>query len=237
MTNLGVEVAKTVSVLLRDPSNFAASMKMVDLRAQLPPVRWGFERIVRELPEAERERLRELTMQPVDFAALAKMEPGSFGRIYLDFFKLQETSSTAYFDAWPGLLESIQSNWILRRVVKLHDMHHTLLGFETDNYSEVGIMAFAARNYRDPNGFFGMLGVPAYTFLYGSPSKLLGAVKRGWELGATAQNLFFQPIEEYLPLPIEEARRRCGIYLSAEEARRFAAGRGLREVEPERFRQ
>lgn len=235
MLSKGREVTEVLGALLRDPSDFRASMKMVDLRSQLPPVRWAFERIVEDMPVAQRERLRELTLQPVDFDALGKLPAGTFGAMYLDFFRHQVTTSTSYFDAWPGLLETIQSNWVLRRVVKTHDMQHTLLGFETDVHSEVGLMAFAARNYRDPNGIFAMLGVPAYTFLYRSPRRLLGAVRRGWTLGAAAENVFAQPVEEMFELPIEEARARCGIHLSREDAERFARGQNLREVEAFRF--
>lgn len=204
-------LVESIAALVRDAEDFDASMRLVDARASLPPMRWAIDRVVAALPDDRREALRQKTLEPIAFEQLQALPTDTFGRAYVDFFRQHHISETSPFDSWPKLLETTQSNWVLRRMIKTHDMHHVLLGFGIDVCAETGLMAFTTRNYRDPHGMFAMVGLPLLTAHSRQPRRLWREVRRGWALGEQAQNLFVMPVEDLLPLTLTEARRRCGI--------------------------
>lgn len=200
--------------LVRNPWSFTDQMKFFEARQEWPILHWAYERMVDELSPEQAERLKELTFRGTDLDELAKLPEGTFGRAYVDFFRRQNVKATGYMDAWPAMAKVVERSWIVRRSLKLHDMHHVLLGFPCDPPGEWGITAFTVRNNREPNHAVALVGFPAVALLYGDVRSAVTNIVHGWKLaGLVDQNLFYVPLEDMFELQLDEVRRRCGIPL------------------------
>jgi ubiquinone biosynthesis protein COQ4 len=149
-----------------------------------------------------------------DHEALRALPEGSFGRTYLgfmeaaglnakDLIEAEEAGTVAQADLDPD------RRWLADRGRDSHDLWHVLTGYGRDEAGEVGLLAFTYALY--PNPGIGiillaslLIGPKTWNFVF--ERYLQQARRRG-----KAANLEFAPYEEWLPLPIEEARRRAGI--------------------------
>jgi ubiquinone biosynthesis protein Coq4 len=232
MPNKSIQLRESLARSVRELLNFKRPMKFFESRWHWSPLTWGYEAMLSGLAADQRNRLKTLTLEQLDMAALSKLPPGTFGREYVDFFKQQHVSATSYVDAWPAMTRVLERSWVVRRTFKLHDMHHVLLGFSCDHLGEWGITAFTVRNSREPNNCLALIGLPIGALLLRNVFGVLRAAHNGWRMaGHVHENLFHAPLEEMFDQPLDEVRRKCGISLPEVAAQCARAG-GTRALAP-----
>jgi len=180
----------------------------------------------------EPEGRRQLAERPdllaalSDHEALRALPEGSFGRAYLafmeeaglnaeDLIEAEDEGTEAQADLDP------ERRWLADRGRDSHDLWHVLTEYGRDEAGEVALLAFTYAIY--PNPGIGVILLAAMligpkTLGFQWERYLLQAYRRG-----KAAGLDFAPYEEWLPLPLAEARRRAGI-VPPEAAHR---GRGI----------
>lgn len=149
-----------------------------------------------------------------DHDSLRALPEGSFGRAYLDFMEeaglnakdlieAEAAGTAAQADLDPD------RRWLADRGRDSHDLWHVLTGYGRDEAGEVGLLAFTYANYPNP-GIGAILLVALLigpkTLRFAFERYLLQAYRRG-----RAADLDFAPYEDWLCLPLDEARKRAGI--------------------------
>lgn len=152
---------------------------------------------------------RDRNFEALDIEQLSAYPEGSFGHAYSQFMARNKLYP---FNFSARVLELFGRYPVSMRYVRLHDMIHVLLGFETDINGELGVYAFvgeqkynqtmnkAARSAR----FVGRL-------MFWSRAAVQVAQARGVALAANAKVLVAEPLEEMLELPLEQVRRDLGL--------------------------
>lgn len=169
---------------------------------------------------AEPEGRRQLRERPdllatlSDHEQLSKLPEGSLGRAYLDFMQEAGLEAQGLVEAEAegesGLVElDPDRRWLADRGRDSHDLWHVLTGYGRDEAGEIGLLAFTYANYANPGIAVILLAAIAIgpkSFKFEFERYLLQAYRRG-----KAAILDFAPYEEWLTLPLEEARRRAAI--------------------------
>ena len=194
--------------LLRDPADFASGVRLFDSVADTRLLRGIYARMLANLSNDERERLREHTARPVDLAAYARMAPGTLGRAYASFFDATGLRPDSQRVVHPPVAETFARDWVYERFVRVHDFHHVLLGFSTDVWGEVGLQAFNFANFGEPFGAMATLGSPLVAWHSGDPMRFSREIAKGLRLGAQLPNLFAAPFEEWATEDLDGLRRR-----------------------------
>jgi len=162
----------------------------------------------------------QLTSRPDLLAALSDhdglrpLPEGSLGRAYLAFMEeagltardlidAEEEGAPAQADLDPD------RRWVADRGRDSHDLWHVLTGYGRDEAGETALLAFTYAVY--PNPGIGIILLAAILIAPKTASLrweryLLQAYRRG-----KASQLEFAPYEDWLSLPLQEARRRAGI--------------------------
>ena len=201
--------------LLRDPADFASGVRLFDSVADTRLLRCFYARMLSDLSNEERERLREHTARPVDLAVYARMAPGTLGRAYATYFEVTGFSPESQKIAHPPIAEAFARDWIYERFVRVHDFHHVLLDFSTDVWGEVGLQAFNLVNFGEPFGALATLGSPLVAWHYGDPARFAREIARGVRLGVQLPNLFAAPFEDWATEDLSDLRRRLGVTLNS----------------------
>jgi ubiquinone biosynthesis protein COQ4 len=207
--------AEGLTRLLWDPFDFLGAMVFFDGFADTRAVRSAYERMLRDLSAAERDRLRALTLAPVDVPALLALPEGTLGRAYGGIFQKDGVTPDAQVRAHPGLAETFARDWVYLRFCRVHDFHHVLLGFDVDPQGEMGLQAFNLRNFAEPFAALAMLSAPVTAARYGDAGRMAREIKRGWRLGAALPNLFTAPFEAWFEDPLDDVRARVGLTRAA----------------------
>ena len=175
----------------------------------------GFQAFVRD-PEGRRQLAERLDLLAVlsDHEALRALLEGSLGRAYLAFMEEAGLTARDLIDAEEAGTSGQADldpdrRWLADRGRDSHDLWHVLTGYGRDEAGEVALLAFTYALY--PNPGIGIILLAAILIGPKTPSfrwerYLLQAYRRG-----KAADLEFAPYEEWLSLPLEEARRRAGI--------------------------
>ncbi len=206
-----LQALEATVTLIPDPTQLPSILQLIDAVADSEPMRWLYRRMFRTLPAEQLVHLKELTMQPLDAWALAGLPERTFGHQYVAFLDRNGLSPDTWLHAYPPMARTLERNWLLRRFYRLHDMHHVLLGFPPDVAGEMGLQAFNHRNFGEPLSLLALLSLPVVVARSGQRACILGQVRRGWSLGAHAENLLYAPLEDMLELDISEVRRRLGL--------------------------
>lgn len=209
------QLVVAVYELLKDPFDFPPAVRLCDAVADTWGLRALYERMLGDVSDEERARLRELTARPIDLEALRALPRNTFGHCYAKFFEHRKLSPSAQVDAWPPIAEAFEKNWILYRFPRVHDMHHLLLGFDIDAHGEMGLQMFNLRNFREPFGALAMASLPWTAAIYGDPGRMLREIERGHRLARQTKNLLTAPLEDYFERDIDEVRAELGIVARA----------------------
>jgi ubiquinone biosynthesis protein Coq4 len=161
----------------------------------------------------------------MDNVRLSHMPSNSIGYAYYEFMMRSDVlpgyllGGLAYrYGAFDRLNWPSDMKWLVERVGNTHDLTHVISGYGADLAGEV----------LNTNFSLGAVNMPlfhAFSRAFGIGSALVLRPKCGWdhwvmrmneayERGrAIAQNIPFYciPYEEYLPLTVEEARKRLGV--------------------------
>ena len=142
---------------------------------------------------------------PIDLNYLEKLPKESLGFHYVSALKAQGVDPNKLFDH-----KSIDDDkdFILHRLKETHDIIHVLTGFGTDEIGELGIQAFQLAQTRSPLALLLIFGVilkmlqdddEFFDFV-----KLMHALSRGFEAGATAKCVSSFRLEEAWEKPLND---------------------------------
>lgn len=185
-----------------------------------------FERIQRD-PEAKRVLDERIPLPKVlcDRAVLESYPEGSLGRCYaedlerhgLDPAQIDADTRVAHADS----NVTPDHDFIRIRMRSIHDLIHTLTGYQIDGKGEGAIVAFTYSNSGN-RGYRTMALFNCLNFLMAGDWGATRFVFDGFRRGRKAAFLWGQDWESWLPLPIEIVRERLGIEAVGEyEPREF----------------
>ena len=167
-------------------------------------------------PKGQRQLVERPDLLAVlsDHESLRALPEGSLGCAYLAFMEEAGLNARDLIDAEKAVV-SAQADldpdrrWLADRGRDSHDLWHVLTGYGRDEAGEVALLAFTYALY--PNPGIGIILLAASligpkTLSFRFERYLRQAYRRG-----KGAELDFAPYEEWLSLPLEEARRQAGI--------------------------
>ena len=205
------QAARSIPGLLRDPFDLPKEIDLYDGLADLPPVAWAYRRMVAGLPAAEREELRRLTEERVDWGELRALPEASFGRHYLGFMDRHGYVEDYYLLASPGSVDAFGNHWTMLRFARIHDYHHTVLGLSGDADDEAALQVFNTVNFGEPWGWATLPALPVLALRYGRPLRMARRVAACAQAGLRLPELFTFPFERRFDTPLAVLRSELGI--------------------------
>jgi ubiquinone biosynthesis protein Coq4 len=153
--------------------------------------------------------MRERYKKPWRVAELAEYPKGSLGYTYARHMLDRNLD----VDFYPQVEGESEEAYILTRLRHVHDLWHTITGFDTTVADEVGLQAFgqAQMNVRTPGVIMSMLMLHATFF---TPEKLYEtttALARGWAMGMACKPICGERFEEFWERDLNEYRQALGI--------------------------
>jgi len=204
------QASRSFLELLRDPFDYAAQLRFAEAVSRTDFMRAMHARMVRGIPREEQDHLRALTDAPLDRERLRRAPPRTFGHQYVQFLDEHRLDPESAIKHHPPLIPLFDEMWILRRFIKVHDMHHVLAGFLPDVPGEMGLLVFDLLNFNEPYGVIGVLSYPLVVRRYGQPVEIAREMWRGFRLSRQLENLFRFPYEELYDEDIDDVRRLVG---------------------------
>jgi ubiquinone biosynthesis protein COQ4 len=202
-----------LAALIRDPERTDAVFDLLEaLDRDLD------ESSIREFaahPEGKRllaER-PDLLAALANHAALAELPEGSLGGTYLAFVRANGITADGLVEADEGRAHRLPvasepgAAYITKRGRDCHDLWHVLTGYGTDEAGEISVLAFTYGQYRSLGLLLivlagAILGPRTWGFQW--ERYLWRAYRRGRQA-----DLDYAPYEQWLALPLDEARRRA----------------------------
>jgi ubiquinone biosynthesis protein COQ4 len=177
----------------------------------------GFVETFRQQPEGRRLLDDRPQLLPVlaDRRALAQLPAGSLGRAYLDFVTAAGISAEGLVEADAGRRD--RESWTRDEDIEYlnargrdcHDLWHVLTGYGTDEAGEISVLAFTYGQY--PSLGIGLIvATGALMGPWGGGFAWQRYLWRAWRRGRRAR-LDVARYEDWLPLPLSEARRLAAI--------------------------
>ncbi len=159
------------------------------------------------LPHAQRlrEEDRTLDSKTVDYPALLKLPPDTFGHQYARFMKEHQLTPDLFKAEGP----LSQQAYMVKRLRQTHDLWHVVTGYQTDVIGELELQAFTFAQMKIPSAlvlvFFGVVR----WFLTG-PELVVKVVRAFWR-GRKARVLAATPWEELWSRPLEQVQEQLGV--------------------------
>ncbi len=148
---------------------------------------------------------------PLDIAALSALPADTFGHRYATFLCANGLSPLVLTGHVP--VEVVRRNAFVVRYGIIHDMVHTLTGFDASWPGEVGVWAFIGAQ-----GYSRSFAVAGFMALCVAPLRAplqLGRCWRAWrkgrQMGQRAQRLLLLRLEDHLASPLDQVREALGI--------------------------
>lgn len=145
----------------------------------------------------------------VDLAELRRLPEGTVGRAFAEQLDRNGLEPLVISEA---MKQRLADNPLALRYTTTHDLVHVLTGFPTTPAGEIGVFAFMiGQGFGSSRGLL-WLGSAIYALMM--PLHVPGLVRNvrvGLRMAREAQPMLAAPLEELLPLPLTEARRRLGI--------------------------
>lgn len=145
-----------------------------------------------------------------DIQELRRMPEGTLGREFATFCDRHKITP---IDISPDVRDKLSGKDFAIRYMTVHDLIHTILGFDATQVGEIGVYAFTVEQ-----GYFRggqeWLRVAKMVYSAITPWRIGAvqrAIERGRELGRRAAYLISEPLEEQLARPLAEVRRAYGI--------------------------
>jgi ubiquinone biosynthesis protein COQ4 len=152
---------------------------------------------------------RERNFSPLDIEQLASYAKDTFGYAYSEFMARNNLHPFNFTDR---VLELFTRYPVSMRYVRLHDMIHVLLEFETDIKGELGVYAFVGeQNYNKTMNKAARAARLMGRLMFWSRTAIRAAQAKGVALSKDAKVLISEPLEDMLALPLEDVRRDMGL--------------------------
>ncbi|MCB9664520.1 MAG: hypothetical protein H6732_10415 [Alphaproteobacteria bacterium] len=147
----------------------------------------------------------------LDVAALRALPVGTFGRAYADFLDAHGLSPLVLSDTIDAATRARNTYGI--RYAATHDMFHVLLGYGPDWVGELGVLAFTCgQDYARTLWAQAAMAWLIYPFRSGFRlGALLGAWRRGYQLGRRAPFLLGVRLEDRFDTPLDDLRAELGL--------------------------
>lgn len=153
--------------------------------------------------------MREQSFSVLDLARLDRYPNGTFGRAFAQFMRRNRLDPLNLSDRTRPLFDRYP---VSIRYVRVHDMFHVLLGFETDMIGELGVYAFIGeQGYNHTLDRAARAARRVGRLMFWARRRIRDAEARGEALGRHAPPLIAQPLEAMLDRPLEEVRREVGL--------------------------
>lgn len=142
---------------------------------------------------------------PIHPEQLATLPKNTFGYAYCQFMK--ENALTPF-----NLSERVEPNFdkfpVTIRYVRLHDMFHVLLGFDTSVAGELGVYAFIGEQHYTKKLDWASRVAKSFEFIMFWKRKTLNAAKkRGQRLAQNAEVIVTLPLEDMFDRDLDTLRR------------------------------
>ena len=142
---------------------------------------------------------------PINLDYLEELPKESLGYHYVSALKAQGVDPNKLIDHKQIVDDK---DFIIHRLKETHDIIHVLTGFGTDEIGELGIQAFQLAQTRSPLALLLIFGVILKMLQdddeFFDFAKLMHALSRGFEAGATAQCVASFRLEESWEKPLNE---------------------------------
>jgi ubiquinone biosynthesis protein COQ4 len=149
----------------------------------------------------------------LDLVQLRQLPDGTLGREYARLMDDNGLDPKSI----PTLPDATEMEYVRAHLYETHDLWHVATGFGTDVAGELGLQAFyqAQLPGKLPAAILasGFLNTLLYNF--GDRDRRIGEIARGWLLGRRSRALFGVKWDDYLALPLDEARRKLGLDVEA----------------------
>lgn len=150
--------------------------------------------------------LQDETFQPIDLDWLARLPHESFGFQYFDFLQKNKLKPLNFSESTKGLFRFYP---VGVRYVRVHDMFHVLLGFDTSVEGELGVYAFVeSQNYSKQLNAAAKTARLFGRLFFWKSTELDRAYFRGKALSEFAENFIELPFEQHFEEPVEALRRK-----------------------------
>jgi ubiquinone biosynthesis protein Coq4 len=194
--------------LLHDPSQLDRVFEISDGFAS----RKLMKPIVDELrkdPGAARALAARKRLGRTDLDVLAKLPPGTLGRVFADHMRANGLS----LEAIPTLPAVDDVEFFRAHMFETHDVWHAVTGFSTDIAGELGLQAFylAQLPGRFPAVLLGGGILNTALFAWEDRDARMREIVRGWLLGRRARPLFGEDWASSWSTPLEQVRARLGL--------------------------
>jgi ubiquinone biosynthesis protein COQ4 len=157
-----------------------------------------------------------------DTERLRAMPEGSLGRCYLHFMEVGKLTADGLVEAQTTGVDPNKSlefdadrEYVTDRIRDMHDLWHVLTDYGCDDTGEIANLWFSVGQFGNP----GMAFIAFFGTIDGQLDPRLSWPRycaRAYLRGRRAARLVSEPVEDMLELPIDEARRRLGIALTAD---------------------
>ncbi len=163
----------------------------------------------------------------LDLSALRALPDGTLGREYARLMDENGLDPASI----PTLPDGTELEFVRAHLYETHDLWHVATGFSTDVAGELGLQAFyqAQLPGKLPAAILASGFLNTLLLNFGDRDRRIGEIARGWLLGRRSRPLFGVRWDDYLPLPLDEARRRLGLDVAAVDAQ-LPARAGVHEL-------
>jgi len=154
---------------------------------------------------------RAKNFELIETAALLDYPENSFGRAYAEFMR---RNALKPFNFSQRVHELFSRFPVSMRYVRIHDMVHVLLGFETDISGELWVYAFIGeQNYNRTLNKAARAARLMGHLMFWNRVRVREVQERGGSLAAGAKVLIAEPLEDKLDRPLDELRVELGLSL------------------------
>mgnify|MGYP000114228738 CR=1 FL=1 len=163
------------------------------------------------LPDVRAYLARDIKPLRIELPVLRRMPEGSLGRVFAAFLDQRGLDPTGLYHS--GDEAASDAARFRLHMERTHDLWHTVLGYDTDVASELGLQAFSIAQIGSGLGYVILSGGLLNSLLFAPEDgpRRMEAIARGWNLGKTTRPLFGADWEKMLTWPIEQVRARFGI--------------------------
>lgn len=170
-----------------------------------------------------------------DHAMLRRLQPGSFGRVYLEFMEAEGLTAKGFEDEYDKYKDTTDEfedvlDRFHRRLRDTHDVLHILTGYGRDVLGEQCILAINFAQNR--NIGVGLIAFAGPVEVSRSGMALKPMIKAVWEavrIGNGAANIVHQDLFALLEEPLDQVRKRLNFVdpVAYYEAHEFMRARGI----------
>ncbi|CAM2011709.1 Coq4 family protein [Acanthopleuribacter pedis] len=149
--------------------------------------------------------MHDINFSHIDPTQLVRLPQGTFGHAYGRFMAFHQLQPFNFSSAIKPLFEKYP---ITIRYVRVHDMIHTLLDFDTSLAGELGVYSFVGQQHYTPTLDWAARVADRVAVLpFWQRARLKAAQARGKALAKDAAVLIAAPLETLFEQPLDEVRR------------------------------